>query len=71
MNTKPPVHPILLESYSKIYSPFTTLFTQRRTGQIIGSPEKTAYEQGFITAEELTALADPLKKSGYGKYLIR
>jgi len=44
---------------------------QKRTGQIIGSPEKTAYEQGFITAEELTALADPLKKSGYGKYLIR
>lgn len=42
---------------------------QKRTGQIIGSPEKVAYEQGFITAEELTALAKPLKKSGYGAYL--
>lgn len=41
---------------------------QKRTGQIIGSPEMVAYEQGFITAEELTTLADPLKKSGYGNY---
>lgn len=42
---------------------------QRRTGQIIGSPEKVAYEQGFITKEQLDALATPLKKSGYGTYL--
>lgn len=42
---------------------------QKRTGQIIGSPEKVAYEQGFITADQLAALAEPLKKSGYGKYL--
>ena len=42
---------------------------QKRTGQIIGSPEKVAYEQGFITAEELAALAAPLQKSGYGNYL--
>lgn len=42
---------------------------QKRTGQIIGSPEKTAYEQGFITKEQLDKLAEPLKKSGYGNYL--
>ena len=42
---------------------------QKRIGQIIGSPEKTAYEQGFITKEQLQALAKPLKKSGYGAYL--
>lgn len=42
---------------------------QRRTGQIIGSPEKTAFQQGFITADQLAALAGPLKKSGYGTYL--
>ena len=42
---------------------------QKRTGQIIGSPEQTAFEQGFISAEQLTALAEPLKKSGYGNYL--
>ena len=42
---------------------------QTRTGQIVGSPEKIAYEQGFITKEELDVLAEPLKKSGYGRYL--
>lgn len=42
---------------------------QHRTGQIIGSPEKIAYEQGWISSTELTALAEPLKKSGYGNYL--
>ena len=41
---------------------------QKRTGQIIGSPEKIAYEQGFINQEQLQNLANPLKKSGYGKY---
>lgn len=42
---------------------------ERRTGQIIGSPEKIAFEQGWISAEQLAALAEPLKKSGYGSYL--
>lgn len=44
---------------------------QKRTGQIIGSPEATAYEQGFISREQLLELAEPLKKSGYGEYLVR
>lgn len=44
---------------------------EKRTGQIIGSPEKIAYEQGFITYEQLTILAEPLKKSGYGDYLLK
>ncbi len=42
---------------------------QKRTGQIIGSPEKAALEQGFISREQLHTLAEPLKKSGYGHYL--
>ena len=42
---------------------------QKRTGQIIGSPEGVAYEEGFITREQIEELAAPLKKSGYGKYL--
>lgn len=42
---------------------------QKRTGQIIGSPERIAYEQGFINEEQLRTLAEPLAKSGYGKYL--
>jgi glucose-1-phosphate thymidylyltransferase len=28
------------------------------------------YRQGFITHEQLAALAEPLQKSGYGKYLL-
>jgi len=44
---------------------------QARTGLIIGSPELEAHEQGFITNEQLDILAEPLKKSGYGKYLRR
>lgn len=43
---------------------------QKRTGQIIGSPENVAFEQGWITREQLTSLAEPLKKSGYGAYLV-
>ena len=42
---------------------------QKRTGQIIASPEKVAYEQGFITKENLAEHAEALKKSGYGIYL--
>ncbi len=42
---------------------------QKRTGQIIGSPEKIAYESGFISREQLAEIAAPLKKSGYGTYL--
>lgn len=42
---------------------------QKRTGQIIGSPEAVAYEEGYISEEELIDLATGLKKSGYGGYL--
>lgn len=44
---------------------------QKRTGQIIGSPEGVAYDEGFITKEQVEALAEPLKKSGYGNYLVK
>lgn len=43
---------------------------QTRTGQIVGSPEKTAFQNGWITREQLEKLAKPLKKSGYGTYLV-
>jgi len=44
---------------------------QTRTGQIIGSPEGAAFEEGFIDEAALKILAEPLKKSGYGTYLIK
>ncbi len=43
---------------------------QNRTGQIIGSPEKIAYKQGFINLDKLSEHAELLKKSGYGSYLV-
>lgn len=43
---------------------------QTRTGQMIGSPEVVAYSEGFIDKKSLNELAEPLIKSGYGKYLL-
>lgn len=31
---------------------------------------KRAYNQGFITTDALTSLAAPIRKSGYGEYLL-
>lgn len=42
---------------------------QKRTGKIIGSPEKVAFKNGWITKKQLGALSKSLKKSGYGEYL--
>ena len=44
---------------------------QKRTGQIIGSPEKTAFDNDWIARQQLEELAVNLKKSGYGNYLTK
>ena len=44
---------------------------QKRTGRIIGSPEKTAFKNDWISREQLDTLAEPLKKSGYSNYFTR
>ena len=43
---------------------------ERRQGLDIACPEEIAYRQGFITADQLEALAQPIRKSGYGQYLL-
>ena len=43
---------------------------EQRQGLKVGAIEEVAYRQGFITADELRALALPLCKSGYGNYLL-
>jgi len=43
---------------------------ERRQGLSIACPEEIAYRQGFITADQLEALAEPVIKSGYGQYLL-
>ncbi|MEN3039792.1 MAG: sugar phosphate nucleotidyltransferase, partial [Candidatus Kryptonium sp.] len=43
---------------------------EKRAGLMIGSIEEIAYRNGWISAEELLKLAEPLRKTEYGKYLI-
>ena len=43
---------------------------EERQGLRVGCIEEIAYQQGFIDAEQLKALAQPLMKSGYGQYLM-
>jgi glucose-1-phosphate thymidylyltransferase len=57
-------HDSLLEAASFI----ATL--QKRQGLQVACPEEIAFRQGWITADQLAVLANPLKKNGYGKYLL-
>lgn len=43
---------------------------EERQGLKIGCIEEVAYRMGFISADQLEAIAQPLMKSGYGKYLL-
>jgi glucose-1-phosphate thymidylyltransferase len=43
---------------------------EQRQGLKVGSIEEAAYRQGFISAEQLRKIAEPLRKSGYGDYLL-
>jgi glucose-1-phosphate thymidylyltransferase len=43
---------------------------EERQGLKVGCIEEIAWRQGFITEQQLRDLAEPLKKSGYGEYLI-
>jgi glucose-1-phosphate thymidylyltransferase len=42
---------------------------EKRTGIKIGCIEEVAYRQGYINADQLKKIAEPLVKSGYGEYL--
>ncbi|MDX5933184.1 glucose-1-phosphate thymidylyltransferase RfbA [Acidithiobacillus thiooxidans] len=44
---------------------------EERQGLKVACPEEIAYRMGYIDADTLTELAAPLKKSGYGEYLLR
>ncbi len=43
---------------------------EKRTGLMIGCIEEIAFRNGWITREQLLKLAEPLRKTDYGKYLL-
>jgi glucose-1-phosphate thymidylyltransferase len=58
-------HESLLEASQFIH------IVEKRQGLKIACPEEVAFSQGFIDAEQLLRLAEPMKHTAYGQYLIR
>ena len=44
---------------------------ERRQGLKVACPEEVAYRSGWIDADQLRSLAEPMRKNGYGQYLLR
>ena len=44
---------------------------QKRQGLYISCIEEIAYRKGYTDKEQLLRLAEPLLKTGYGRYLVR
>jgi glucose-1-phosphate thymidylyltransferase len=43
---------------------------EERQGIQVGSPDEIAYESGWIDADQVSLLAKPMMKNGYGQYLM-
>jgi dTDP-glucose pyrophosphorylase len=49
----------------------TLATSKQKQGLKIAGPQEVAFAQNFIDAEQLLRLAEPMKATGYGQYLIR
>ncbi|MCY2687806.1 glucose-1-phosphate thymidylyltransferase RfbA [Salinimicrobium sp. TH3] len=58
-------HESMLEASNFIHT------IEKRQGLKVACLEEIAFEKGYISREQLIALADPLKKNGYGQYLLK
>lgn len=58
-------HDSLLQASNYIHT------IQERQGLMVSCPEEIAYRMGYINRSHLIALADVMKKNGYGKYLLQ
>ena len=58
-------HESMLEASNFIHT------IEKRQGLKVACLEEIAFEKAYITKEELLALAQPLKKNGYGQYIIK
>jgi len=58
-------HESLLEAASFIET------VERRQGLKIACPEEIAFRNGYIDAEQVRKIAQPLSKNGYGGYLLQ
>ena len=44
---------------------------ENRQGLKIACPEEIAFRKGYIDVQQMEKLAEPLKKNGYGRYLLQ
>lgn len=44
---------------------------EKRQGLMVACPEEIAFRSGYITAEQLDSLAQPMRNNGYGAYLLQ
>ncbi|WP_031425080.1 glucose-1-phosphate thymidylyltransferase RfbA [Flavimarina sp. Hel_I_48] len=58
-------HESMLEASNYIHT------IEKRQGLKVACLEEIAYENGYISKEQLLKLAEPLKKTGYGQYLLK
>jgi glucose-1-phosphate thymidylyltransferase len=44
---------------------------EKRQGLMVACPEEIAYRSGYITAQQLEAIAQSMRKNSYGAYLLQ